>query len=101
MARNIYVVLSIICFGQWLFALEQLDTLFHLSTLYTVPLRWKFDWKMIVQICCCFSVLGRSITFHTEFRGAPRFACADIIPDSSAAVTRVEHSYPEAVPFDK
>ena len=48
-----------------------------------------------------FSVIGRSFTFHTENSGAPRLACADVIPDSIAAVAQSELSFPEAVPFNK
>eukprot|EP00795_Rhopilema_esculentum_P011985 gene11985-2568_t len=47
------------------------------------------------------SVIGRSITVHTENAGAPRLACADIIPDSIAAVAQIDLTFPEDVPFNK
>ena len=48
-----------------------------------------------------FTVIGRSITFHTENSGGPRLACADIVPDSIAAASLIDLSFPEAVPFNK
>ena len=47
------------------------------------------------------SVIGRSITVHAENAGAPRLACADIIPDSIAAVAQIDLTFPEDVPFNK
>eukprot|EP00794_Sanderia_malayensis_P005506 gene5506-6191_t len=47
------------------------------------------------------SVIGRSVTFHTENAGAPRLACADVIPDSIAAVAKIEFSYKNEDQFNK
>ena len=48
---------------------------------------------MICIICLFLTVNGRSITIHTENGGAPRLACADIVPDIGAGATKASYEF--------